>query len=216
MKPAPTGSDAGPIDAGKGEQGKAHLAAVLELALRQRYKRFRGEYGRVRSRCDEDAVHNVRVASRRFLSAIQLVEGVERRKTYRKMRKNLKSVLEHYSLLRDAQVQLETLNSTLPEAGVLGQAYRKDLEERIRDLEKQTRSATPKVGFRLFRKALRKFHKFVRKTCGGRRLRQKARPSREAMELIEGMYKRFDGRRNEGLRNRTPCTFHKARVQFKN
>ncbi|MFH0964844.1 MAG: CHAD domain-containing protein [Planctomycetota bacterium] len=195
-------------------QGLDLLLERLQHSLRERSKRLAKRWKTVRRNGDQDAVHDLRVACRRLLSVLDLVRALDERKTYGKMRRNLKSILKHYSRLRDAQVQFETLAAVLPGDGPLASAYRRLLDDRIESLRRKTVASTPELDFKLCRKAARKFAAFVEQ----RRSNQEptGRPLSDAAQaLVAGLFASFDDSRQQSLHDRTTASFHQARIRFK-
>jgi len=195
----------------------AILVCTLDRALRRRWNAFRKQYAKVQKKSDQEAVHDVRTTTRRLLAVLQLVCTVNRRKIYRQMRKNIKAVVDHYSPLRDAHVQMETLEAVPALDGPVAEAYRAALEESVSDIEGRTFKSLPKVDFKHCRRTIRKFSKKVaqaRKKNKGRK-GDGGNHNASAMALAEDLFAEFDARRRRSLEQATPQTLHRARLAFK-
>ncbi|MGR8931396.1 MAG: CHAD domain-containing protein [Gammaproteobacteria bacterium] len=66
-----------------------------------------------RHEASEDAVHRLRVATRRLLASIELLQALTAPRELRKLRKALKAQLDSFDELRDTQVMLLELSSAL-------------------------------------------------------------------------------------------------------
>ena len=86
---------------------------LLLEALRERWKKYRRELTRCRKEFSNEAVHDVRVALRRLLSLIQLLNSVSPRPRLRKVRRALKEQLDEFADLRDTQVMLAEISRTI-------------------------------------------------------------------------------------------------------
>jgi CHAD domain-containing protein len=83
----------------------------VERSLEKQWKRYRKELKRCQRKFSEKAVHNSRVAARRLLATIELLDGFLRPEIVKKARLLIKEHLDIFDDLRDAQVQLVALNS---------------------------------------------------------------------------------------------------------
>jgi len=106
---------------------------LLLEALENRWKNYRLELKRCRAEFSNEAVHDVRVALRRLLSLIRLLNAIEPRPRLRKLSRALKSQLDELGDLRDTQVMLAEVSETIQELPELGkfQGYLERLEKRL-------------------------------------------------------------------------------------
>jgi CHAD domain-containing protein len=105
---------------------------VLVKCLDDCWEQYRAELKRTRSEFAEEYVHDLRIAIRRLIAAIEMGRAVAGQKKMKKSRRLLKSHLDDFDTLRDVQVQLvivEEMQAELPEVV----AYR----DRLREREKQ-------------------------------------------------------------------------------
>jgi CHAD domain-containing protein len=72
----------------------------------ERWERFQSELGRARRRTTEPAVHDLRVATRRLIAAMTIVESIVPAAGLRKPIRLLRRHLKSFNDLRDVQVQL--------------------------------------------------------------------------------------------------------------
>ncbi len=89
---------------------------LIEI-LEKRWNRFRKELKKAQKSYSERSVHDVRVASRRLLSALDVIESWTQVKKIKTARKELKQILKTFSSVRDAHVQqivLRDLARTTP------------------------------------------------------------------------------------------------------
>jgi hypothetical protein len=84
----------------------ASAAALLARMLWQRWKKFRKHYRRCRRECELQTVHNVRTSLRRLLSTLDLVAVIHADRELEKACRRLKKLFDHFSELRDIQVQI--------------------------------------------------------------------------------------------------------------
>ena len=91
-------------------KGDNVLAAVLE----QRWRDYRLQFKSCRRAFSEEAVHDLRVASRRFLAVLDIVRDVDPQPFVQKTRRFFKDQLDELDELRDVQVMLVVLAENLP------------------------------------------------------------------------------------------------------
>ncbi len=88
---------------------------ILLEALDTRWGKFRAELKLCRDEFSEEAVHDLRVASRRLLAFFDLLRSVLLHKRIQKIRRALKDQLDDLDDLRDTQVLLADASESLPE-----------------------------------------------------------------------------------------------------
>jgi CHAD domain-containing protein len=79
---------------------------------------------RCRRRFSEKSVHDLRIATRRLIAQLELLNPFIPGRTFRKVRRRLKRQLNASALLRDAQVQVLQVRGLLPEHPELAPVYR--------------------------------------------------------------------------------------------
>jgi CHAD domain-containing protein len=87
--------------------------ALMLNSLQDRWQSFRTELKRCRKKYSEEAVHDLRVATRRLISTLDLVDRIHPEANLRKARRALKRQLDMFGPLRDVQVQLLTIDKML-------------------------------------------------------------------------------------------------------
>jgi CHAD domain-containing protein len=111
------------------EPSLAHsVLPQVRRSLQKQWKRYRKELKRCQKKFSEKAVHNSRIAARRLLATIELLEGFVRPEIVKKARCAIKDHLDIFDDLRDTQVQLAALNSlqaTYPAARAICQWLQK-------------------------------------------------------------------------------------------
>ena len=88
--------------------------ALILDSLHDRWRTFRSELKRCQKKFSEEAVHDLRVATRRLISTLDLVDRIHPETKLRKARRALKKQLDTFSPLRDVQVQLLSIEKMLP------------------------------------------------------------------------------------------------------
>lgn len=89
-----------------GRGATAGIRSVLVESLNNRWEKYLGELTRCKARCSEKSVHDLRVATRRLLAALDLVAIVLPDDQVAAMRGVLKKDLNAFNPLRDEQVKL--------------------------------------------------------------------------------------------------------------
>lgn len=92
---------------------------ILLDALNTRWKKFRAELKTCRNEFSEEAVHDLRVATRRLLALFDLLRAILPRKRVRKVRRILKDQLDELDDLRDTQVLLADVSEFMHEVSAL-------------------------------------------------------------------------------------------------
>jgi CHAD domain-containing protein len=128
--------------------------ALLLDALHDRWRTWRSGLKRCRKKYSEAAVHDLRVATRRLISALDLLAGIHPEGKLRKARRRLKRRLEMLGPLRDVQVQLRTIDKMLPSFPELQGLYNA-LQQRERKLVQRLTAALKRVKTGKLEKAMR-------------------------------------------------------------
>ena len=122
------------------EQLKSDPQQLLIQALETRWENYRSELKNCRSEFTEEAVHDLRVATRRILALIQLLNSISPGPRLKKMARAFKDQLDEFGDLRDTQVILGELSGIIQEIPQLEdfERYLRSREEKIlQDLHKQ-------------------------------------------------------------------------------
>ena len=128
------------------KKSEVNLVPLVQMAGRRYRKRLKA----LRNRFSPEAVHDLRVETRRLLALCELLKGLHAGPPLGKLRKCLKKRLEMFSRLRDVQVQIGMLRGGMVESGFPVAAVTLILpqlleEERgyIRKLSRKTGSLRP-------------------------------------------------------------------------
>ena len=84
-------------------------------ALDKRWKNYRAELKRCREEFSNEAVHDLRIAARRMLAIIRLLNSISPRPRLQKLNRAFKDQLDEFDNLRDTQVILAEISETLQE-----------------------------------------------------------------------------------------------------
>lgn len=182
----------------------------VERFLQKQWKRYRKELKHCQRKFSEKAVHNSRVAARRLLATIELLDSFLRPEIVKKARLIIKEHLDIFNDLRDAQVQLVAVNSlqaTFPAA----RAFCEWLQKREARFGKQTcacvkRSKTKPLA-KLIAASEDAFEKQLKKRSA----------DAAAKLLLRSAYKAFvhTMQFKQRIRIDRPKSIHRTRVAFK-
>jgi CHAD domain-containing protein len=123
-------------------------------SLHDRWQTFRAELKRCQKKYSEDAVHDLRVATRRLISSLDLVGSIHPEADLRKARRALKRQLKMVGPLRDVQVQLLSIDKMLPSFPEL-QGFYDSLVKRERKLVQRLAAEVKTVKAGKVEKAIR-------------------------------------------------------------
>lgn len=113
---------------------------ILLLVLDERLDIFRVQFKTCRRDFSEEAVHDLRVASRRLLATLDLARVFSPRPSLQKTRRELKRFLDELDDLRDTQVQLvdfTDLLETFPQVKGIVKYLKKQEKKLLRAAEKE-------------------------------------------------------------------------------
>src|SRR5512138_3690242 len=91
-------------------ENKLDARELLLAALEERWKKYRTELKRCRDEFSNEAVHDLRVATRRMLALVKLLNSVDRHPRLKKLNNAFKDQLDEFDDLRDTQVILAELS----------------------------------------------------------------------------------------------------------
>jgi len=211
-KPAgPAGSGA-PISVRFSDaQATVSIGLCLAKALDTRWQTYREQLGQCQGACSEEAVHELRVATRRLLAQLTLLDCIVPGVALAKARRMLKRRLAALGELRDTQVQRSFIDQkvvSFPELVLL----RTWLERRERRL---VNSAASKVK-RFKTRKLERWLSTVRAglTANARGLRAQSRPASAALRATSRAFAEAVERRR-AIDLADLRTIHQTRVAFK-
>jgi CHAD domain-containing protein len=97
-----------------GGRSRRDFRTLLLGTVDERWETFRSELERCQKKSSEEAVHDLRVATRRLISVLELLANMSLETTLRKAQRRLKKLLNSFGPLRDVQVQLLSIEKMLP------------------------------------------------------------------------------------------------------
>ncbi len=182
----------------------------LGRSLPRQWRQYRQRLKRCREHFSEPAVHRARIAARRLLAIIELLEEFISERRIAQARADLKAHLDSFDQLRDTQVQLRYVRH-LVRAFPAARKFRRWLRKRETRAIRQTHKAVRKIKTRRLGKRLGKFEKELRrcrkKTPSGRALLQSQQAVRRAFDRVVELRDRVQAAH--------PRTIHRTRVAFK-
>jgi CHAD domain-containing protein len=116
---------------------------ILIDALDKRWKKYRSELKRCRLEFSNEAVHDLRIAARRMLAILQLLNSISPRPRLQKMSRAFKDQLDEFDDLRDTQVMLAEISESmreLPQLQKLQHRLQKDEVNLLGVLRKKLKS----------------------------------------------------------------------------
>lgn len=123
------------------EESKPNAHQLLAAALEKAWDNYRKEIKNCRDEFSNEAVHDLRVATRRMLAMIELFKSIQPRPRFKKIMQAFKDQLDDLDDLRDAQVILAEISEVLNELPQL-QTYQEQLKS---DEEKMLRTLRKKI-----------------------------------------------------------------------
>jgi CHAD domain-containing protein len=99
----------------------------------QRWEKYRADLKTCRAEFTETAVHDLRVATRRLLAALELIRALDPHPRIKKLCRRLKSQLDGFDTLRDVQVMLVDISKNIESLPEL-QLFQKYLQKREKRL----------------------------------------------------------------------------------
>jgi len=188
------------------EESKPDVHQLLLDALEKCWKDYRKELKRCQTEFSNEAIHDLRVATRRILALIELLHSISSRPRLEKMIGFFKDQLDEFDELRDTQVILAEISEVLQELPQLHE-FQKELQS---DEEKMRRNVLKKI---------KKFDtsglsKRIRKTQQS--IEEGASDGLESkvMQAVDDAYF-LTRQRLEWVDSTRAATIHRVRVAFK-
>jgi CHAD domain-containing protein len=179
---------------------------LLLGALENRWKKYQLELRRCRAEYSNEAVHDVRVALRRLLSLIRLLNAIEPRPRLRKLSRAFKSQLDELDELRDTQVMLAEISETIAELPEL-EKFQRHLERVEQKLSKDIRKKIGRLDQKEIIRRVRKVRESLRAAEEADFAVPMLRSVDEAFLVVRQRHARVDPAQ--------PATIHRVRVAFK-
>jgi len=179
---------------------------LLLEALETRWKNYRTELKRCHTEFSNEAVHDLRVATRRMLALMQLLNSISPRPRLQKLARAFKEQLDEFDDLRDTQVMLAELSEILHEL------------PQLKDFQKHLQYAEEKL-LRNLRKKIKNLEssevtKRIRKTHAAIETTENAELGAQIMQAVDDVYLITKQRRIRVDLSR-PATIHRVRIAFK-
>jgi CHAD domain-containing protein len=186
--------------------GPLPVNRFLLAALDDRWKNYRLQLKRCRAEFSNEAVHDLRVASRRMLAFIRLMNSISPRSRLQKLKRSFKDQLDEFDELRDTQVILAEISETLKELPQL-----QEFQDHLQGVEKRL--------LKTLRKKLRVIDLFdVSKRI--RRLRESLKAD-ASDDLVLKTFRAVDEaflitkRRRDWVNPAQATSIHRVRIAFK-
>lgn len=187
------------------------IGTILINSLEQRWRKYLKELRRCKRVFSEEAVHDVRVATRRLISTLMIIEIVYPDRNVRKIERRLKRLFDSMSPLRDTQVQLLTLQEKVIEYPEL-ETLQTVLKVRERNLMNSISRRISKIDTLSMGRSLRGLKEGLR--------RHFSRPMMGEIgwnAVLGSALGRFNAAvwAKERILPSRPATIHRARIAFK-
>lgn len=179
---------------------------LLLEALESRWKTYLAELQRCRAEFSDEGVHDLRVALRRLLSLVQLLNSVEPRPRLKKLSRALKSQLDKFDKLRDTQVMLAEITETIHELPQLG-----DFQDHLAKVEARLLN---KLRKKLASLDLEKVTRRVGRTRDSLTAEEKADVAAPILRSVDEAFL-VARQRLQRIDPSQPATIHRVRVAFK-
>jgi CHAD domain-containing protein len=188
------------------QESKLPANQLLLASLENRWKSYRVELKRCREELSFEAVHDLRVATRRLLALIQLLNSISPRPRLQKLIRVFKDQLDEFDDLRDTQVILAEISEILQEF------------PRLQSFQKHLRYTEEKM-FRILRKKIKKLEtsevtKRIRKTHESIEAEMNDELESQIMQAVDDAYL-LTKQRYGWVDLARPATIHRVRIAFK-
>lgn len=175
-------------------------------ALDRRWKNYRAELKRCRAEFSNEAVHDLRIASRRMLALIRLLNSISPRPRFQKLNRAFKDQLDEFDDLRDTQVVLAEISETLHELPQL-QEFQAHLQQVEKSLLKTLRKKLRVIDLFEVSKRIRRIRESLKTELSGDFVLQ-------ALQSVDHAYLITRQRRN-WVNPAQASSIHRVRVAFK-
>jgi CHAD domain-containing protein len=188
---------------------KSSIPPVNQLlleALDKRWKNYRTELKRCRAEFSNEAVHDLRIAARRMLAVIQVLNSISPRPRLKKLNHSFKDQLDEFDDLRDTQVILAEVSETMQELPQL-QKVQDHLQIVEEDLLKTLRKKLKVIDLFDVSKRIRKTREALETKFDGDLVLQTLQAVDDAFLLTK--------QRHSWIDSSQPATIHRVRIAFK-
>lgn len=188
------------------EELKHETVQLLLEAMEDRWKSYRMELKRCRVKFSHGVVHDLRVATRRMLAFIQLLNSISPCRRLQKLTSSFKNRLNEFDDLRDTQVILAEIAEIIQELPQL-QDFRKYLQSVEKRLLRSLRKKIKQLESSEVAKRIRKTHEAIETETNGD-LRS------QIMQAVDDVYF-ITKQRLGGIDITCSATIHRVRIAFK-
>jgi CHAD domain-containing protein len=175
-------------------------------ALDIRWRNYRAELERCRAEFSNEAVHDVRVALRRLLSLIKLLNSIEPHPRLRKLSRAFKDQLDEFDDLRDTQVMLAEISVKLQKLPEL-----QGLQEHLENIEMELLNDLRK---KLKKLDLLEITRRIQKTRESLTEEEKADLAEPILQSVDDAFL-VTQQRHSHIDPAQPATIHRVRIAFK-
>jgi CHAD domain-containing protein len=181
--------------------------SLLVDTLEKRWKTYRNELKRCHKEPGEEAIHDLRVATRRMLALVDMLRVLSPHPRLGKLRSVFKNQLDSLDDLRDTQVMLVEVSETSSDLPELA-PFQEYLAKREKRLLKSTAKAIKSFNTTNIRKRLDATRKALFKAENGNN------PKKELLQIVDDAYG-TTLRRYRKIDSAKPGTIHRTRIAFK-
>ncbi|HKY55950.1 MAG TPA: CHAD domain-containing protein [Anaerolineales bacterium] len=179
---------------------------LLLEALEKRWKNYRAQLKRCRVEFSNEAVHDLRIAARRMLALIQLLNSLSPRPRLQKLARAFKDQLDEFDDLRDTQVILAEISETLNELPQL-QKFQYHLQAAEEDLLKALRKKLKVIDLFDVSKRIRRTRESLEAETDDHLISHVLQAVDDSFLLVKQRYSWID--------TAQPATIHRVRIAFK-
>ena len=179
---------------------------LLLEALNRRWKNYRAELKRCRDEFSNEAVHDLRVAARRMLALIQLLNSIAPRPRLQKLTRAFKDQLDEFDDLRDTQVILAEISETKQELPQL-QKFQYHLQSVEENLLKTLRKKLKVID-------LFDVSKRIRRTRDALEAETDDNVNSQVLQAVDDAFLLVK-QRHGWIDTAQPATIHRVRIAFK-
>ncbi len=188
------------------EESRPDAHQLLLDALEKCWKDYRQELKRCRTEFSDEAVHDLRVATRRMLALVELLNSISSHPRLEKVTDFFKDELNQFDDLRDTQVMLAEISEVLQQL------------PQLHEFQKQLQSEEEKIR-RTVHKKIKKFDtsglgKRIRKTQQSIEDEMSDGLASQAMQAVDDAFS-LTRQRLEWVDPTRAATIHRVRVAFK-
>lgn len=179
---------------------------LLLEALESRWKNYRAELKRCHAEFSNEAVHDLRVATRRVLALIQLLNSISPRPRLQKLIRIFKEQLDEFDDLRDTQVMLAEISEIIHELPQL-QDFQKHLQFTEERLMRTLRKKIKNLETSEVTKRIRKTHEAIETETASNLKSQ-------VIQAVDDVYL-ITKQRHGWVDLTRSATIHRVRIAFK-